>query len=168
MNELKNMLLSQQFMHQAQMVMAWVGHSSKRFDALAHFIYGDDKKLAQKAAWPMSYLAEEHPDCVMKHLPALLAATKKPGVHIAVIRSVVRLLQFVEIPQELHGEVMDKCFHYIEDVKEKPAVKAFALTVLHNLSKQYPEILPEIREIIRSRMELETPAFRARAKVFLK
>jgi len=162
------MLLSKKFMHQAKMVMAWVGHSSKRFDTLAHFVYGDDKKLAQKAAWPLSYVAEAHPDWVMKHLPALLAATKKPGVHIAVIRSVVRLLQFVEIPQELHGEVMDNCFRYIEDVKEKPAVKAFALTVLYNLSREYPEILPEIKEIILSRMELESPAFRARAKVFLK
>jgi hypothetical protein len=168
MKQLEEMLLHQRFMHQAQKVMEWVGSSSKRFDALAQLVCGDDKLLAQKAAWPMSYVAEAHPDWVIKHLPALLAATKKPGVHTAVVRSVVRLLQFIVIPQELHGEVMDNCFHYIEDVKEKPAVKAFALTVLHNLSKQYPEILPEIREIISSRMDMETPAFRARAKVFLK
>lgn len=68
----------------------------------------------------------------------------------------------------MHGEVMDSCFRYIEDIKEKPAVKAFALTVLHHLSKEYPEILPEIRAIVASRMEMETPAFRVRARVFLK
>jgi hypothetical protein len=63
---------------------------------------------------------------------------------------------------------MDSCFRYIEDINEKPAVKAFALTVLYKLSKQYPDILPEIKEIVASRMDLETPAFRVRARVFLK
>lgn len=167
MKQLEEMLIDQRFMFQAQQVMAWVGNSTKRFDALVQLVTGDDKKLAQKAAWPMSYVAEAHPDWVMKHLPALLAATKKPGVHTAVVRSVVRLLQFVDMPEELHGEVMDNCFRYIQDIKEKPAVKAFALTVLYNLSKSYPEILPEIRTIVASRIEVESPAFRSRARVFL-
>lgn len=168
MKPLEEMLMSQRYMHQAQQVMAWVGHSARRFDALVQLVTGDDIKLAQKAAWPMSYVAEAHPDWVIKHLPALMAVIQKPGVHRAVVRSVIRLLQFVDIPEELHGQVMDNCFRYIEDIKEKPAVKAFALTVLHKLSKTYPEILHEIRAIIRSRLEHETPAFKSRARVFLK
>lgn len=168
MKQLEELLLSPRLMHHAQMMSAWVGNSSKRFDALASLVYGDDPVLAQKAAWPMTYISGAHPEWIQKHLPALLAATKKPGVHTAIVRSVVRSLQFVSIPQSLHGEVMDSCFRYIEDINEKPAVKAFALTVLHHLSKQYPDILPEIREIVASRMDLETPAFRVRARVFLK
>lgn len=168
MKQLEELLLSPRQMHHAQMMSAWVGNSSKRFDALASLVYGDDPVLAQKAAWPMTYISEAHPEWIQKHLPALLAATKKPGVHTAIVRSVVRSLQFVSIPQSLHGEVMDSCFRYIEDINEKPAVKAFALTVLHHLSKQYPDILPEIKEIVASRMDLETPAFRVRARVFLK
>ena len=168
MKQLEELLLSPRLMHHAQMMSAWVGNSSKRFDALASLVYGDDPVLAQKAAWPMTYISEAHPEWIQKHLPALLAATKKPGVHTAIVRSVVRSLQFVSIPQSLHGEVMDSCFRYIEDINEKPAVKAFALTVLYNLSKQYPDILPEIKEIVASRMDLETPAFRVRARVFLK
>jgi hypothetical protein len=168
MKQLEELLLSPRLMHHAQMISGWVGNSSKRFDALASLVCGDDPVLAQKAAWPMTYIAETHPDWIQKHLPALLAATKKAGVHTAIVRSVFRSLQFVSIPQALHGEVMDSCFRYIEDIKEKPAVKAFALTVLYNLSKQYPDILPEIKEIVASRMDMETPAFRVRARVFLK
>lgn len=168
MPQLEEMLMSQRYMHQAQQVMAWVGHNKRRFDALVQLVTGDDKKLAQKAAWPMSYVAEAHPAWVIRHLPSLLATIKIPGVHTAVVRSVVRLLQFVDIPEDLHGDVMDSCFRYIEDIREKPAVKAFALTVLHKLSQTYPEILPEIRAIIASRIEHETPAFRTRARVFLR
>lgn len=168
MRQLEAMLLNQRYMHQAQKVMAWVGHSPRRFDALVQLVAGEDRKLAQKAAWPMSYVAAAHPDWALKHLPALLATIKKPDVHNGVVRSVVRLLQFVDIPEELNGEVMDSCFRYIEDIREKPAVKAFALTVLHQLSQTYPDILPEIRTLVASRIEHETPAFKARARVFLR
>ena len=40
---------------------------------------------------------------------------------------------------------MTACFNYIPNPDEAIAVKAFSLTVLENLSKQYPEILPELK-----------------------
>jgi len=63
---------------------------------------------------------------------------------------------------------MDRCFRFIADLQEKPAIKAFALTVLHNLSQHYPEIVPEIKAIIADRLDYETPAFKARAKIFFR
>lgn len=168
MKKLEELLLNPRTMHHAQMISEWVGASRKRFNALATIVAGDDQVLAQKAAWPMSFIAEIHPEWIQEHLPALIAATKKPGVHTAIVRSVFRSLQFVTIPEALHGEVMDSCFRYIADIREKPAVKAFALTVLYNLSKEYPEILPEIKEIVAARIDIETPAFKARARVFFR
>jgi len=40
---------------------------------------------------------------------------------------------------------MDICFRCVASPKEAVAVKAFSLTVLGNLAKLYPEILPEIK-----------------------
>jgi hypothetical protein len=51
---------------------------------------------------------------------------------------------------------------------EAIAVKAFSLTILENLCKTYPEILPEIKTIIEARWEEETPAFRSRAGKILR
>jgi hypothetical protein len=63
---------------------------------------------------------------------------------------------------------MDICFTYIADPQEKVAVKAFSLTILENLSHQYPEIRNELKLIIEERWEHETAAFRSRAKKILK
>jgi hypothetical protein len=79
----------------------------------------------------------------------------------------VRLLQFTEIPKRYQGRVMNTCFGFIEDPGEAIAVKAFSLTVLENLSRAYPGILPEIKTIIEARWEQETPAFRSRARKIL-
>ena len=61
---------------------------------------------------------------------------------------------------------MNLCFTYIESPQEKPAVKASSLTILAALSKLYPEIMQEVKQIIDLRLPHETPAFTSRAKKF--
>jgi hypothetical protein len=100
---------------------------------------GDEYRVTQRAAWPLSYIAAEHPTLAKKHLPAFVKLLGDAHLHKAVRRNIVRLLQFVEIPEKLHGKVMNYCFDFIADVHEAAAVKAFSLTVLENLSNQYPE-----------------------------
>ena len=62
---------------------------------------------------------------------------------------------------------MNSCFQFIENPKEAIAIKIISLTLLGNLAKDYPEILPELRVVIESRWEMETPGFRSRAKKIL-
>jgi len=76
----------------------------------------------------------------------------------------MRPLQDVKIPEPFHGVVMNTCFEFISSPAEAVAVKAFSLTVLENLSRIYPEILPELKLVIEERWEHETVAFRTRAK----
>jgi dihydroorotase len=93
----------------------------------------------------------------------------EPGVHVAVKRNVVRTLQYVDIPETLHGEVMNTCFDLLADPSETVAVRVFSMTVLDRLSAQYPEIRQELKVIIEDVLEQGcTAAFRARARIVLK
>lgn len=137
-------------------------------DELVHLFTTDDYRVVQRAAWPIGTIAETQPQLLQKHLPLLVSLLRKPGLHIAVRRNITRLLQYINIPEELKGDVMDACFSFICDVQEKAAVKAFSLTILEQLSKEYPEILPEIVTVIEERWEYETAAFHSRARKILK
>ena len=64
--------------------------------------------------------------------------------------------------------MVNLCFDYIFSPVEKPAVKASSLTILANLSKEYPDIKQELKTIIEDRWNVETAAFRARGKKILK
>lgn len=148
--------------------MQWIGTSQNRFDELLQLFLTDEYRVVQRAAWPIGSIAETQPQLLCKHLPVLVSLLRRPGLHNAVRRNITRLLQYINIPEELKGEVMDACFTFICDVQEKAAVKAFALTILDQLSKEYPEILPEIVTAIEERWEYETAAFHSRAKKILK
>jgi hypothetical protein len=148
-------------------IVAWVGNDQKRFDALFKMFVSNEYRLAQQSAWPLSYCVEAYPDLIKKHFATLIQNLNKPQQHNAIKRNTIRILQFVAIPKKYQGSIMNICFDFIQDIQEKPAVKAFALTVLENLSKQYPEITAELCLIIEEQMPHETAAFISRGKKIL-
>lgn len=149
-------------------IVQWVGHSQQRFDELFTLFLNDEYRVTQRAAWPISYCVEAHPTFIKKNFGKLIKHLQKPQLHNAIKRNSVRLLQYVAIPPKYQGAVMDICFGYLASPTEAVAIKAFSLTVLGNLAKQYPEIIPEIKLLIEDQLPHQSPAFVVRAKRFLK
>jgi|SRR6218665_36458 len=165
---LRKQLLKEHSKSNCLKVVKWVGDSTERFAELIELFLKDEYRVMQLAAWPMSYVAEAHPEMIRKHLPRLVKNLERTDTHPAVRRNTIRLFQHIEIPKKYQGQIMNHCFEYIADPREKAAVKAFSLTVLENLAKLYPAIKPELKTIIEERMDTETAAFISRAKRILK
>ena len=149
-------------------IVRWVGNSANRFEVLVQLFLYDEPLIVQRAAWPLSYCAKKHPEYLQKYFKPIIAHMKDDSRHPAVRRNITRILEAINIPKKYHGEIMNECFRYIENPHEKVAVQAFSLTILENLSKTYPEILPELKLIIQERMPHATAAFKSRAKKILK
>ncbi len=165
---LREIILAEHSKANCVRIIKWIGSSQQRFDELVDLFLNDEYRVVQRAGWPLSFIAIAHPPLIKKHFSKLLKNLKKPGIHVAVKRNTVRLLEEVEIPKKFHGEVMNFCFDYIISPTEKVAVKAFSLTILQKLSKKYPEIKQELKTIIEDRWDFETAAFHSRAKNILK
>jgi hypothetical protein len=165
--KLRETILKEHSKAQCDKIVKWVGDNQERFDKLFDLFMNDEYRVVQRSAWPVSYCVEKHPQLFHKHYAKLIRNLKNPGLHDAVKRNSVRLLQYVIIPEKFHGELMNLCFKYISSPAEAVAVKAFSLTVLQKLAKQYPEIKNELKLVIEERWDHETAAFKARAKNIL-
>ena len=165
---LRETLLAEHSKAQCTLIVNWVGQSQQRFDELFHLFLNGEYRVVQRAAWPVSYCVIAHPNFISKHWAQLIKNLQQPNLHTAVKRNSVRLLQDIAIPKKYQGQIMDICFKYVESPTEAVAVKAFSLTVLTNLAKQYPDIIPEIKLLIEKQLPHQTPAFKVRAKMFLK
>ncbi|MEJ7739002.1 MAG: hypothetical protein WKF97_16375 [Chitinophagaceae bacterium] len=166
--QLREEILKEHSKAQCTKIVEWIGDSQERFDQLFNLFLTDEYRVVQRAAWPLSYCSIAHSSLIYKHFGKLIRNLHKPSIHPAVKRNTIRLMQDLKIPEKYHGELMDICFTYIASTDEAVAVKAFALTVLQNLAKLYPDILPEIKLVIEDRWDHETPAFKSRAKKILK
>lgn len=165
---LRAAILKEHSKAQCTLIVNWVGNSQQRFDELFQLFLHDEYRVVQRAAWPVSYCVIAHPQLITKHWKQLIKNLQQPNLHTAVKRNSIRLLQDMAIPKKYQGPIMDICFKYVESPTEAVAVKAFSLTVLTNLAKQYPDIIPEIKLLIEDQLTHQTAAFKVRARVFLK
>jgi hypothetical protein len=165
--QLREQILSEHSRANCDAIVKWVGASQQRFDELfALFLHGG-YRVTQRAAWPIGYCVAAHPALIQKNFGKLIKNLLTPNLHNAVKRNTVRLLQYVSIPKKYQGPVMDICFGYVASPTEPVAVKAFSLTVLGNLARQYPDIIPEIKLLVQEQLPHQTAAFYCRAKKLL-
>lgn len=148
-------------------IASYAVQSKKYFKELMDCYTDTDYRISQRAAWSVSWAAKNKPAMIEPYIAVLVKRLQEPDVHPAVIRNAVRILEDIAIPEQFHGEVMNACFGFIETPSTPAAIKAFSLTVLFNLTKQYPEIKPELKLIIEERWNTETAAFRSRGRKIL-
>jgi hypothetical protein len=166
--DLLKLLRAEHSKKQTDRIVAYIGDDRERFQELIQLFFKGEYRITQRAAWPLSYCVRNHPELITPYYGQLLDNLGRKDIHVAVIRNTVRLLQDVSIPKRWHGRVMSICFDFAGDVETPIAVKVFAMTIVSNLSKDYPEILSELKLIIEEQWEQATPAFRSRARKILK
>lgn len=166
--DLRTEILVEHSKTQTHKIAGWIGNDVKRFKQLLHLFLIDEYRVVQRAAWIISMVAEEHPGLVQPHIAELVERMQEPGLPGAVKRNVVRIMQFMELPEAVHGPVLNACFDFLADPQEAIAVRCFSMTVLANLSKTYPEIRQELTAILEDQLEMGASAgFRSRAKKVL-
>ena len=166
--DLRKEILKEHSKVQSTRIVKWIGNDQQRFDELFNLFIKDEYRVVQRAAWPLSYCVMAHPDFINKHWGSLIKNLEKPNLHVAVKRNSVRLLQELTIPEKYRGRIMNICFNYLETPGETLAVKVFSMSVLGNLAKYYPEIIPELKLMIEDQVPHQTVGFRTRARKVLK
>ena len=134
--KLKETILRENSKEQCNKIVQWVGNNEERFNELFHLFITGEYRVAQRAAWPLSYCAITHPEFMKGNFGKLLINLKKPNLHNSIKRNTVRLLDAIEIPVKYEGRIMEICFTYLESPGESFAVKAFSIGIRFKLEKK--------------------------------
>ena len=162
--DLGNALAAEHSKAQTSRIVAWVGRDPQRFAALLAFVTGPDRRLAQRAAWPLSHCVQDHPRLAHPHLERMLQHLKTPGLHPAIRRNTFRLLEEIALPESLHGLATELSLAALANPEEPVAVKVYAMTVLKRLIGSYPELEFEVRALIDEQKHRQSPAFFSRVR----
>ena len=165
---LREEILKEHSKVQCNKIVKWVGSDQQRFDELFYLFQHDVYRVVQRSAWPVSYCVTAYPKLIEKHWTEVITNLAKPNLPDAVKRNTIRFFQGIEIPKKYHGDILNICFSYLESPTESLAVKVFSMSVLGNLAKYYPEIIPELKLMIEDQVPHQTIGFRTRARKVLK
>lgn len=147
---------------------------------LLEILFKVDDKLSPRAAWVFEFMCSKDIETVAPHLDYFTENMHK--VHIdSAVRPVAKVCELVvtayydktkNIIQNtltnIHKErIIETCFDYLIN-DEKVAPKAYSMSTLFLLGKEYDWVYPELITILERDFHLQSAAFKARAKHILK
>lgn len=122
-----------------------------------------------RAAWVIKGIWERSPALVEPLLPRMRKALphlKKNGVK----REFLRMLSEYAVPDDEDelGCLLNSCFEWLSEPAGPVAVKIHSMVILLEISKKFPEIIPELKTTIELAMNEGTPGILNRGKKVLK
>jgi hypothetical protein len=166
--DLESEILKEHSKRQAVRIASWISKDKKRFRQLMTLFLKGEYRITQRSAWIVSLCSDKHPELIRPYLKQMIRRMQEPGVHDAVKRNVIRILQFIEIPDALLGEVTTVCFDYLVSPNEPIAVRVFSMTVLGNIAQKEPDLKHELQLIIEQQLTYGSLGFCSRAKKVMK
>jgi hypothetical protein len=143
--------------------------SGDRVSELVSLAFEKDELLSSRAMWVLGHCSDLDYNCVTPYLIKLIDNLKKTNLHNGVVRNTLRLFQRHPVPKKRESFVFDKCFGYVKNPAEAIAVRAFAITIVFNIAKPYPELIDELLLVLSHLSETEeAPGIRSRVKHTIK
>lgn len=146
----------------------WIGSDQERFSELMALVLGDDDEVSKYSSWTVHHCLEKNPQLITPHLEAMISNLDRPKLNDSVVRTTVKALAETDIPRALQGIVLQKCFDYLLDPKTAIAIRVHAMQAVFNISKNEPDLLRELREVIEGELEHGSAGFKSRGKRILK
>ena len=165
---LETEILREHSKHQSVRIANWVGSDKRRFRELMDLFLRGEYRVTQRAAWIVKHCADKHPELVYPYFDEMIDRMLQPGVHVAVKRNAIRILQDVDIPRQIAGKIATVCFEMLGSAKEPIAVKVFSMSVLANIARREPDLKREICILIEQQMPTGSAGFRSRGRKILK
>lgn len=161
-------LLKEHSKAQGTKIANYVLQDNKRFDELMEIFFSSDYRLNQRAAFAINISFDKSPYIINPYIQRLIKNLHRNDLHDAVKRNTIRILQFIELKEDLQGEIYQICFDYLISKDEPIAIKAFSMSVLANVCKSHPELKNELIPIIEDLIPYGSSGIKSRGKKILK
>lgn len=138
-------------------------------DELINYCLNEDSLLSSRAMWVLGHCTDIEFDRFIPYHEILINNLNKPNLHDGVIRNTLRLFLIHPVPEKHQAFMLDNCYNYVKDPSVAIAIRAFAIAVIFNISKPYPELLLELEQVLNLLpLEDESPGMRSKIRNVLK
>ena len=123
-----------------------VSINKEQFDYLMTTILSCEQPQAWRAGWMVNHNTKRNDPRLQPFLHNLIKALGTDDQSHQ--RELLRLIEKMELDEELEGEVFDKCVSIWEGLGRKPSVRMMAFRIIFSIAKKYPELKQEIEVLV--------------------
>jgi hypothetical protein len=142
-------------------------HDQACFKELISYILVEPDPLPMRASWVVEGITLKYPEMILPYMGVLIRNLRKFS-HQGTCRNLLKIFSRMEIEEKYHGILLDVCFEWLPKEERTVAEKVFAMQIIANHLKLYPELENEFLEIIHDQEPKNSPAFASRARLIKK
>lgn len=134
----------------------------EKMDVLWNWLNNATEPLKWRSAWIFEEACLKDRDLLIKYLVPI--AQLFPHLkHIPLRRMLGHILSESVIPDKFESDILDAAFVWLQDPNMPAAVRVHCMTIVFNLSKKYPELQQELKEVLQYYYDTGSAGFRNRA-----
>lgn len=148
------------------LIIGNAGDDPEKLSILVRFVLNGREPLASRAAWAIDGIDEKYPYLLSPYISGFIKALPD-FVHPGTRRNILKILTRKSIPEKFHGMLVEHCFKWLMNRDTPVAIQVHSMQIIANLALIYPELMPELKEVLESRIQTSQPGFKSRAKRIL-
>ncbi|MEM6800596.1 MAG: hypothetical protein AAF696_04280 [Bacteroidota bacterium] len=164
---MRKALLKEHSKEQTLKIVAYIGQDEEKVAELMEIFFHGEYRLVQRSSWVISHLSDKYPHLLRPYLAEMVQNLDDPQ-HDAILRNTLRYFSQIHLPEELMGEVAEKCFTYLNSPEYPIAIRVFAMSTLYNISLKFPELQRELALVIEEHLPFGSAGFKSRGNKILK
>lgn len=164
---IKKELLTGKSKHKILEVANYIKQNNTKLKELINLLKSEDEFLRYRVAWCLSACYDNKTKGLSLYCDHYFNLLQKE-TYSSVKRNILRILQWIEIPENLHGELINLCFIYLHDINEPTAVKAFSIAILEKMCGFYPDLISETLLVCEPYKSNSSPGIKSRANRIFK
>jgi hypothetical protein len=166
--KLREQILKEHSKRNCTKIVNWVGDDKNNFAELMNLMLHDEYRVAQRAAYAVSYAVQAHPHLIKPWFGKMIKKMGDKTAHDAIRRNALRILEDVDIPEKHCGILFEMSNNYLHDLKEPIAVRAFSISVMCNIATKFSDLKSEVKINAEGLLQCGIPALEARGRNTLK
>lgn len=162
-------LSSRPTMGRVEAMRAYIGNDTQRFALLIDCLINGDKNVSKYASWLVGPVVELRPHLLDPHYGLILDNLKRPNLPDTIKRCTMKALFLGgAVPEELQGTALQYAFDFLAKPKTAVSIQVFAMELIFDISKNEPDLLRELKEVIEDGTDTGSAAYKARGRRILK
>lgn len=142
--------------------------SQNRMDGLLSCIVNlEPYPYKEYGSWLLSHMLKAKKVDGLPYYPALVDTLLQTNDQ-TVLRNLTNCLLIIGAQDYKESELFDRLLGLINDASNKVAVQMYSMRILMQLCEKYPELAPEVREVIHLNKEGKTAAYKVGLRDFEK
>lgn len=141
--------------------------NEKTIPELIDFTMHEKYPFPQYSSWILIHVTEKHLEKIQPYHHQLIDTflmLKDPSAQ----RNIANCLIKMPFTSYREGELLDRLFDFLLDPNSKVALKVYAMYLIVDFIRIYPELEGELLAILEKNQELESPAYRSGMRIVIK